>query len=96
MAESSGADTLGKIGMAGRYPDAWSPAQCITFFKDDELPQSGVSRELVSHPDYVKARGIYPSAFLFDASSFGDTPREAELMDPQQRVFWNARGRIYE
>jgi phthiocerol/phenolphthiocerol synthesis type-I polyketide synthase E len=100
MAEFSSTDTLGKIaviGMAGRYPDAWNVEQfwqhvkegreCITFFKDDELLQAGVSRELLSHPDYIKARGVCPGTFLFDASFFGYTPREAELMDPQQRVF---------
>ncbi len=93
-------DSLGKIavvGMAGRYPQAWNLAQfwknlvegreCITFFADDELREAGVSAELLSRPDYVKAQGVCPGTFLFDASFFSYTPREAEFLDPQHRVF---------
>jgi acyl transferase domain-containing protein/thioesterase domain-containing protein len=91
---------LGKIavvGMAGRYPQAWNLAEfwknlvegreCITFFADDELREAGVSGELLSRPDYVKAQGVCPGTFLFDASFFSYTPREAEFLDPQHRVF---------
>src|SRR5262249_14729729 len=38
-------------------------------------------------PSYVPARGILDDAELFDASFFGILPKEAEVMDPQQRVF---------
>jgi len=51
------------------------------------LLQAGVNPELLSRPDYVKAAGVCPGTFLFDASFFGYTPREAELLDPQHRVF---------
>jgi len=65
----------------------------ITFFNDDELDAS-VDGELRANPDYVKARGIVADADKFDAAFFGFTPREAELMDPQQRVMletgWHA------
>jgi phthiocerol/phenolphthiocerol synthesis type-I polyketide synthase E len=93
-------DAVGKIaviGMAGRYPQAWNIEQfwqnlkegreCISFFTKDELLEEGVSLELLSRSDYVKAAGISPGTFLFDASFFGYTPREAELLDPQHRVF---------
>jgi len=100
MTEFSSIDPFGKIaviGMAGRYPDAWNIEQfwqnlkegkeCISFFTDEELLHAGVNPELLSRPDYVKAAGVCPGTFLFDASFFGYTPREAELLDPQHRVF---------
>jgi len=99
MADLHG-DALGKIaviGLAGRYPEAWNLDQfwrnlvngreCITFFTEHELREAGISAELLSRHDYVKAQGICPGTFLFDASFFGYTPREAELLDPQHRVF---------
>lgn len=93
-------DSLGKIavvGMAGRYPQAWNVdefwwnlvdgRECITFFGEDELRDAGISADLISRANYVKAQGVCPGTFLFDASFFSYTPREAEFLDPQQRVF---------
>ncbi|MCP4154134.1 MAG: hypothetical protein GY757_40790, partial [bacterium] len=85
------------IGMAGRFPGAggieqfwWNitnGVESITFFSDDELKESGVAPELLENPDYVAARGIIEEIEYFDAAFFGYTPREAEVMDPQVRVF---------
>ena len=47
----------------------------------------GVSPDLVNDPNYVRARGVLQSPELFDAPFFGMTPHEAELTDPQQRIF---------
>ena len=38
-------------------------------------------------PNYVRAAGILDEADCFDAAFFGYSPREAQYMDPQQRVF---------
>ncbi len=38
-------------------------------------------------PDYVRARGILEDVDLFDADFFRMSPREADVTDPQQRVF---------
>jgi len=92
------------IGMACRLPGApdvetfWQNLldgrESITTFTDEELKESGVDPALIKSPDYVKSRGIIGGADEFDASFFAFTPREAELLDPQHRVFlecaWHA------
>ncbi len=85
------------IGMACRFPGAenldafWQNLQdgveSIARFSEDELRAAGVAPEHLNDPAYVNARGILPDIEYFDASFFGYSPREAELMDPQQRIF---------
>ncbi|WP_098748977.1 type I polyketide synthase [Paenibacillus sp. EZ-K15] len=85
------------IGMAARFPGAdsidqfWNNlrdgVESITFFTDEELVQAGVDPQLVSHPSYVKAKGALNGIDQFDAAFFGYSPREAQLMDPQLRLF---------
>ena len=85
------------VGMAGRFPGArdveafWdnlrNGVESISFFSDEELSAAGVPGALLKDPRYVKARGSLEAADLFDAAFFGYTPREAQLIDPQQRVF---------
>jgi acyl transferase domain-containing protein/thioesterase domain-containing protein len=85
------------VGMAGRFPGAADPAAlwrrtaagegAIHTFTVDELRAVGVPSEILADPRYVRARGILEGADLFDAPLFGFTPREAELLDPQHRVF---------
>ncbi len=85
------------VGMAGRFPGASNISQfwhnltqgkeAITRFTDDELRAAGVPEALIASPDYVKARAVLDNADLFDASFFSMTPREAEVTDPQHRVF---------
>ena len=85
------------IGMAGRFPGArsvdafWSNLRdgvnSISFFSPEELQEAGVSPELIRHPNYVNARGVLAEPEWFDASFFRINAREAEAIDPQQRVF---------
>ena len=92
------------IGMAGRFPQAndietfWenlkNGKETITFFSDDELLEAGITPETVKSPNYVKAKGYVGDTRYFDAAFFNYTPKEAEIMDPQVRVFheicWHA------
>ena len=85
------------VGMAGRFPGAnnvdefWDNlrggVESIAFFSDEQLAKAGVLRSTFEAPNYVPARGVAEGLHLFDAAFFGYTPRDAELMDPQHRVF---------
>ncbi len=84
-------------GMAFRLPGASSVEQfwhnlcagveSIASFTDEELLASGLDPRLINDPRYVKASGIVEDIELFDAAFFGFNAREAEIMDPQQRLF---------
>lgn len=88
---------LAVIGMAGRFPGAptiehfWrnlcEGVESIARFSDEELIAAGVPREALRSSSYVKASGALDAIDLFDAGFFGYTPREAEILDPQQRLF---------
>ena len=96
---SDAGDTgIAVIGMAGRFPGArdvdqyWTNlvtgVESIRPYTDEELRQAGVAPELASDPSYVRV-GPEPLADIewLDAGFFGLSPREVELMDPQQRLF---------
>jgi len=84
------------VGMAGRFPGAadvdlfWKNlvegVDGTTFFSDTELDPT-VPEDQRRDPAYVRARGILEGADLFDAAFFGMGPREAEITDPQNRLF---------
>lgn len=85
------------IGMACRFPGATNVDQfwrnlrdgveSISFFSDAEMIAAGVDPKSLTDPNLVKAGGALADIELFDASFFGYSPREAELIDPQQRFF---------
>ncbi|WP_447599366.1 amino acid adenylation domain-containing protein [Nitrospira sp. Nam80] len=85
------------IGMAGRFPGAPDVAaywrnlrdgvESLSLLSEQDLTKAGVPEALRRHPHYVRMRGIMEGIDLFDAGFFGVTPREAELMDPQHRLF---------
>lgn len=85
------------VGMAGRFPGArdiegfWrnvrDGVESITFFTEEDAVSAGIDPVVIKDPKYVRAGGILDSLEMFDASFFGFTPKEAGLMDPQQRLF---------
>ncbi|MFF0087443.1 beta-ketoacyl synthase N-terminal-like domain-containing protein [Streptomyces canus] len=90
-------ERIAVVGMAARVPGAanvtefWANlrngVESITYSTEEELLAAGLSAELVRHPDFVPAHGTLSGSFDFDAEYFGYSAREAELIDPQQRVF---------
>jgi len=85
------------VGLSGRFPGAddvdafWRNIQggveSVSRFTDEQLRERGVPQSLLDDPDYVKAGVMFEGFDQFDAGFFGYTPREAENLDPQQRVF---------
>ncbi|HTU45299.1 MAG TPA: beta-ketoacyl synthase N-terminal-like domain-containing protein [Bryobacteraceae bacterium] len=96
--------TIAVVGMSGRFPGAknihqfWqnlrNGVESISFSSRREAVEDGVPPEVAEHPDAVFAGGVLEEFDCFDAEFFGFTPKEAEIMDPQQRVFlecaWSA------
>jgi len=84
------------VGMAARFPGATSieefwtnlaeGKETITRFAEHDL-DPGLDPRLRADPQYIRARGILPGVDRFDAAFFAMSPREAQIMDPQQRVF---------
>ena len=85
------------IGLACRFPGAATAEEFwrllaegregITFFSPEQLEAAGIDRQLAGQPGFVAAKGVLEEADAFDTAFFGFSPREAALMDPQQRVF---------
>ncbi|HLJ26156.1 MAG TPA: non-ribosomal peptide synthase/polyketide synthase [Candidatus Angelobacter sp.] len=85
------------VGMVCRFPGAsnveefWQNLQAgveaITDFSDEELRAAGISEELLASSQYVKRGSVVAHVDLFDARFFDISAREAEMIDPQQRIF---------
>ncbi len=85
------------VGMSGRFPGAknldefWenlkNGVESIKFFTEEELRKAGIDDDLISDPNYITASGKLDDVDLFDADFFGYNPKEAEILDPQQRIF---------
>ncbi len=95
---ATGSEPIAIIGMAGRFPGAGSVdefwrnlidgVETITRFGAEETEFSVATEEAKARGEkFVGARGVLDDVAMFDAEFFGIYPREAELMDPQHRVF---------
>jgi amino acid adenylation domain-containing protein len=89
-------DAIAIVGVAGRFPGArtvgafWrnleAGVESISRFSEAEL-EDAFSDEVRRAPNFVRARPILEDVDQFDAEFFGMYAREAELTDPQQRLF---------
>lgn len=94
--EASGAE-VAIVGMAGRFPGAndidalWrnirDGVESVTAFADQALRERGVSESDLTDAAYVKAGVVLEGIDQFDAGFFGYSPRDAEQLDPQHRIF---------
>jgi acyl transferase domain-containing protein/acyl carrier protein len=85
------------IGVSGRFPGAKNIAEfwqnlcdgveAISQFSDEELIAAGVDSSLLNNPNYIKAGAVLEDIDLFDAEFFDLNPKEAEMTDPQHRLF---------
>ncbi|MET9225463.1 beta-ketoacyl synthase N-terminal-like domain-containing protein [Lentzea sp. NPDC003310] len=103
MTEYTGLE-IAVVGMAGRFPGSstvdefWEQVLAgevgVRRFTDEEMDAAGVSAERRAEPGFVPMGGALPGIEFFDAKLFGYSPRDAAVLDPQQRVFlecaWHA------
>ncbi|ARU63955.1 hypothetical protein CBW65_18005 [Tumebacillus avium] len=83
--------------MAGKFPGAANLAEfwnnlcagteSIRSLTGEELKAAGVDPSLLSDPFYVKRGAVLDGADHFDAAFFDMLAKEAEVTDPQQRIF---------
>jgi acyl transferase domain-containing protein len=95
--DHTGKHRIAVIGMAIRCPGAtnvaefWSNlkngVESISFFGQEELRQAGISEAVLKLPTFIRAAAPLAGLELFDAGYFNYSAREAEFIDPQQRVF---------
>lgn len=105
MTESTEND-IAIVGMACRFPGANTPdefwsnlrngVESLSSLSDEALLAAGVSKELLSNPNYVKS-GMFLDEFdAFDAEFFGFSPLDAKILDPQHRHFLECSWEAFE
>ncbi|MEH2030413.1 MAG: SDR family oxidoreductase [Nostoc sp.] len=85
------------VGMAGRFPGAknieefWqnlqSGVESISLFTNEEIVSDGIDSVTLSDRNYVKSSAILENIDLFDAAFFSFNAKEAEVTNPQHRIF---------
>lgn len=91
------AENIAIIGMQGRFPGAdnvdqfWKNlcdgVESIVDFSANELAEAGIDAATRKIPGFVPRGAPLRGVEMFDAQFFGFSPRDAEVIDPQQRLF---------
>ncbi len=97
MSDGTQEHHIAVIGMACRFPGApdlgsfWEllrdGREGIRHYTKKELLDTGIPPEWLEDPNYVRSYGFLEDHDKFDARFFGYTSLEAQIMDPQQRLF---------
>jgi acyl transferase domain-containing protein len=88
------------VGLAGRFPGARSPGElwhnlrdgvdAVRRLSDEEMDALGVPPEVRRDPSWIPVTALPEGIEELDAPFFGISHREAEITDPQQRLFLEA------
>ncbi|MTD15353.1 SDR family oxidoreductase [Nakamurella sp. YIM 132087] len=94
------------VGLSGMFPGAADAGRLwerllagesgITRFSEQDLLAAGVPAERLADPAYVRAGAVLDGVDLFDAGFFGFGPAEAQILDPQHRLFLEHSWRALE
>ncbi len=96
--EDFGGYGIAIVGMANRVPGAKNPVEfwhnlengveSVSFYTDEQMAAAGVTPDLLKNPHYVKAGAHLDKFDHFDPDFFGFSPKEAGILDPQHRQFY--------
>ena len=85
------------IGLSGRFPGAanvdqfWenlrAGVESVRFLTEQEIQRVERGSEKYRQPGFVSASATMDDIEFFDARFFDISPKEAELLDPQHRIF---------
>ncbi|MGH3752554.1 MAG: type I polyketide synthase, partial [Pseudonocardiaceae bacterium] len=97
LAEPDASTDIAVIGLACRFPGArnatefWANLEggreSIRDVSDEEYLAAGGDPAALNDPYLVRVESDFPDMDCFDARFFGYSPADAELLDPQQRMF---------
>ena len=97
MADTMPPHAIAIVGLAGRFPGAedldgfWrniaEGVECLGVPTDADLDAAGVTPDIRANPNFVRGYTALDGAANFDAGFFGISPRDAQIVDPQHRIF---------
>jgi len=96
-AQETNDDVIAIIGTSCRFPDARNPEEfwrnlcaghgSVREFSDDDIRRAGGDPANRARSNFVSRGIVLDDIDQFDAPFFGFNPRDAEILDPQQRIF---------
>ncbi len=103
---NEGVEPIAIIGMSCRFPDASNihefrknlqkAKESVVFFSKEEMLETGADSNLINNSRYINSGCILEDIEMFDHSFFGYSSSEAELIDPQQRIFLECAYEAFE